>query len=168
MNHIVRLGNGLLIRIGAEAGAAAGIVYLLGEELAAMLSGVSSVMPLRLFASVLLGSSSFSSAANTASIAALGGMVALLVTTVFGAIFAILVHLFPCLTATPGTLVIAGATYGLFLWLGCFYVLGTFFWPWFLQTNPTTQFVLATFGYGVGLGLGFVLARVHRSPSCLF
>lgn len=165
MNQSARIWYGDLFRIGAEAGAAAGIVYLLVEELASVLHGAPGSAPLSLFASVFLGPAAFAAPPHPTT-AALGGLVVLTFATMFGVAFSVFVHLFPGLAATPGTLVIAGATYGLLLWLFCFYLLGALLWPWFLQTNPTTQFVASVFGFGVVLGLGFVLAGVHRSP-CL-
>jgi len=165
VDRTAQFWDGILIRIGARAGLAAGIVYLLIQEAAAVLRGEPVLVPLRLFASILLGPTALRSSVNVASVAILGGLVILVASGVFGIVFAGLVHLFPGLAATPGTLVIGGATYGLSLWLGCFYVLGAIFWPWLTLTDPTTQFVAATFGYGVTLGLGFVVAGVHRSPQ---
>ena len=165
MNRTVRLGDGILLRIGTSAGLAAGIVYVLVQEAVAMLRGEPVVTPLRLFASIVLGPTAFGPSVSVASAAILGGVVVLIASGVFGVAFAGLVHLFPGLAATPGTLILGGATYGLSLWLGCFYVLGIFFWPWLTETDPTSQFVAATFGYGVALGLGFVVAGVHRSAQ---
>lgn len=165
VNRTAQLWDGILIRIGTGAGLAAGIVYLLVQEAVALLRGEPVMVPLRLFASILLGPTAFGPSVSVASAAILGGFVVLIASGVFGIVFAGFVHLFPGLAATPGTLVIGGATYGLSLWLGCFYVLGTLFWPWLTETDPTAQFVAATLGYGVALGLGFVVAGVHRSPQ---
>ena len=148
--------------VGAFGGAAAGIVYLLSEEVLAALGGVPVDEPFRLFASVLLGQRAFGPDVTVTDAILTGTLVIVVGSTGFGLAFAWLVCRYPGLAATPGTLVIAGATFGGALWLLNFYVLGFLFWPWLTQTNPTIQLACATIGYGVSLGAFFALAGVHR------
>ncbi len=152
-------------RIGAFGGAAAGIVYMMVEQIFAALGGKPIDVPFRLFASVVLGERAFAAETSVASATLVGTLVVLISATAFGLVFAGLTHRYPGLAATVGTLIIAGWTYGGGLWLFIFYVLGTLFWPWLTETDPTVQLVSTSVGFGVSLGACFALAGVHRSPD---
>ena len=148
--------------IGAVGGAAAGIVYLLVEQVLAVVSGRPADEPFRLFASVVLGERALAPSFPANGAILIGAVVALAASTVFGPAFAALTFRFPGLAETVGTLIIAGGTYGGGLWMLCFYVLGILFWPWLTETNPTVQLTAAVVGYGASLGACFALAGVHR------
>lgn len=151
--------------IGALAGAAAGIVYLMVEQILAALHDRPVDQPFRLFAGIVLGARALAPSFPVNEAILIGSLVALVASTVLGLAFAVLTFHFPGLAATVGTLIIAGGTYGGGLWLFGFYVLGSLFWPWFAQTDPTVQLVCAAVGYGASLGACFALAGVHRSPD---
>ncbi len=151
--------------VGAFGGAAAGIVYLLAQEVLAVLGGGSVDEPFRLFAGVVLGERALGPGLPANDAIVIGTLVVLITSIGFGLAFSWLVCRFPGLAATPGTLLIAGATYGGALWLLTFYVLGVFLWPWLAQTNPEAQLFCAAVGFGVSLGACFVAAGVHRPPE---
>lgn len=148
--------------IGAFGGAAAGIVYLMVEQVLAVLRGRPAEEPFRLFASVILGERALAPSFSASHAVLIGSLVALVASTVFGLAFAVLTCRHPGLAATVGTLIIAGGTYGGGLWMLCFYVLGILFWPWLTETDPTVQLASAVVGYGASLGACFALAGVHR------
>lgn len=150
--------------VGAFGGAAAGIVYLLAQEVSAVLCGRPVDEPLRLFAGVVLGARALGPALSANDATVIGTLVVLIGSIGSGLIFAWLVFRFPGLAATPGTLLISGAAYGGALWLLTFYVLGVLFWPWLARTSPETQLVCAVAGFGIVLGACFVAGGIHR-PS---
>lgn len=52
------------------------------------------------------------------------------------------------------TLLVGAATVaGFALWIGNFYVIAPFTFPWFGMVNPLVQFVVHTFFFGLPLGL---------------
>ncbi|MGH2459193.1 MAG: hypothetical protein ACRDIY_10035 [Chloroflexota bacterium] len=154
-----------LARVGALGGAAAGIVYLMVEQILAVLHDRPVDEPLRLFTSTVLGARALAPVYPVNDAILVGSVVVLAASTILGLVFAALTFHFPGLAATVGTLIIAGGTYGGGLWLLNFYVLGSFFWPWLTQTDPTVQLACAAVGYGASLGAGFALAGVHRSSQ---
>lgn len=151
--------------VGAFGGAAAGVVYLIVEQVLAALGGRPADGPFRLFASVVLGDHALGPGVSSGDAILIGTLLILIAATAFGLFFAALVCRFPGLAATAGTLVIAGGTFGAGLWLICFYVLGFFFWPWLTATDPAVQLFCAAVGYGASLGACFALAGVHRPPE---
>lgn len=151
--------------VGALGGTAAGIVYLLVQEVLAALGGRPVDEPFRLFTSLVLGEKALGPGLPASDAREIGSLVVLVASIGFGLAFSGLVWRFPGLAATPGTLLIAGATYGGALWLLIFSVLGTLFWPWLAQTNPVVQLFCAAIGFGVSLGACFVAAGVHRPPE---
>ena len=151
-----------LLWVGAFAGAAAGIVYILMAELLVVLAYRPVDTAFRFMASILLGERAFSAVVSVTDAILIGTLVAMVLSVAFGMMFGVLVARFPGLAATPGTLVVAGATFGGALWLLNVAVLGTLFWPWFWSANLTLQFLAMTVGYGTSLGAFFALAGVHR------
>jgi|GEM_PF-4892353 len=151
-NRVLTLGV-----LGGSSGMVAGL--FVASSLGA-LRGVPLDWPLRLGASLVLGSTALHSSGWPADV------VGLLVLAALGAMggiwFAFLCDWFPGLAETPGTLVLAGLTYAELLWLIGFYIFGFLLWPWLTSTDPVTYFLAATAG-GASLGAGLVLAGVHRS-----
>lgn len=153
-----------LWRLGALLGSVSGLVYVLTEMLMAVLTSHGLDLPFRWWASLVLGQSALNDSVH-ASIAVFVGLVVVGISTVLtGILFAALVGRFPGLAATPGTLIIAGASYGGGLWLWVVVIMANLAWPWFAQADSTLQFVAFVLGFGAPLGLLFVLAGVHR-PS---
>lgn len=151
--------------VGALGGIAAGIGYLIAEQLLASVNGKPPDEPFRLFASIVLGAQGLGPAVSTRDALLVGSLFILIFSLVAGFGFAALADHFPGLAATAGTLILGGVTYGGGLWLLGFYVLGSFFWPWLTRTDPGIQLVSALLGFGALLGASFALAGVHRSPE---
>lgn len=151
-----RRGIGL---VGGEVGIT---VAFLVAGLLEMLRGQPFDLPARLAASLILGPTVLQR--PTGAAVALGVLILVALGALAGIFFALLCDWFPGLTQTPGTLVLAGATYAAFLWLLGFYLFGTLIWPWLTQTDPVV-YVLAATASGVCLGGVFVLAGVHRSSQ---
>jgi hypothetical protein len=145
--------------VGATAGLAAGIFTLLVLQVMASLGVPSAVYLAGVIAKV--GVPPGVPAGLIRVLLALG----LAVSCVFlGLVFAALVRDFHGLAATPGTLVIAGATFtGLLWWF--LYGIGYVVSATFAQHSPTPQLVAAII-YGAALGAFVSVGGVHETP-CL-
>jgi hypothetical protein len=147
--------------VGATAGLSAGIFTLLILQVMAFLGVPSAVYLAGVFASISAPPTEGIPAGLIRALLALG----LAASCVFlGLVFVALVRDFHGLAATPGTLVIAGATFsGLLWWI--LYGIGYVVSATFAQHSPTPQLV-ATILYGAALGLFVSLGGVHETP-CL-
>jgi uncharacterized membrane protein YagU involved in acid resistance len=79
----------------------------------------------------------------------------MMLSVIFGIVFAIGIVVLPNLARSRGALIIAATLYGLLLWVVNFYVIAPVAgWNWFPDmTDPLVQFVAHTFLFGTVLGL---------------
>jgi hypothetical protein len=146
--------------VGGAAGLAAGIIALLVLQAVALLGVPSAVALIRTFEELTTSAGGGASPFTRATIA--GGFVA--VSAFLGILFVAIVRDFPGLAATPGTLVIAGATFSSFLWWFV-YSAGVTMSSAVARSSPTPQLVAALLFGGV-LGALVALAGVHET-NCL-
>jgi hypothetical protein len=146
--------------VGSASGLAASIIALLVFQAAAWLGVPSAVALIRTFVELTTSPGGEASPLTRATIA--GGFVA--GSAFLGILFVTIVRDFPGLAATPGTLVIAGATFSSFLWWFA-YSAGVVMSSAIARLSPTPQLVAALLFGGV-LGALVVLAGVHET-NCL-
>jgi hypothetical protein len=145
--------------VGALAGLAAGIFTLLVLEVMAALGVPSAVYLAHALAGVAANHGTLSGAIRALTALGLAALGILL-----GLVFVAIVRDFHGLAATPGTLVIAGATFSGFLWWFLYAAAYAMSAP-IAHYSPTPQLVAAII-YGAALG-GFVsIGGVHETP-CL-
>jgi hypothetical protein len=147
--------------VGATAGLAAGIFTLLVLQVMAVLGVPSAVYLAGVIAKVGVPPGEGVPAGLIRALLVVG-LAALCI--FLGLVFVALVRDFHGLAATPGTLVIAGATFtGLLWWI--LYGIGYVVSATFAQHSPTPQLVAAII-YGAALGAFVSLGGVHETP-CL-
>jgi len=145
------------IRQGAVAGVVAGLVFAAFEIIAsAVMMGPSAwAMPLRMIGAIALGDRALDPGYPLAAamVAALG--VHLVLSAIYGALFAALAGGLRSGAAIVGL----AAGYGVVLWLLNFYLIAPAAFPWFGDADPVTQFI----GHAIfGAVLGWSLWRSHE------
>lgn len=146
------------IRQGALAGVVAGVVFAAFEMAAsAALSGWAAIdQPLRMFGAIVLGPMALEPTYPLVTAVMMGVVVHLVLSAVYGAVFAVIAA-----GLRPRPALIGLATlYGLALGLLNFYVFAPAAFPWFRETNPIVQFIAHTFFFGTMLG--YAIWRAHE------
>jgi uncharacterized membrane protein YagU involved in acid resistance len=149
-----RIDTSWWIKHGIIGGIVGAIGMMMAEMLIAALMGMDAFMPPRMIAGMALGPAAMQPSTPLMTAAATGMMIHLVLSIVYGLIFAWIVSAVPALRPTPA--VIVGASfYGLLLWLINFYVIAPpAGWVWFpTQANPVQQFISHVFAFGTLLGV---------------
>lgn len=135
------------------------IVIFLGYSVAVS-AGESSLTPLRVFASLVLGDRALSPRGAVALAVVAGLLSALAMSLLWGLIFGLFLAGFRG-EWTPASIVSAGMVYGSVVWLFSFYVLSPVFWPWVVPMS--SAYILLGFVFFFGLPLGaWVASRMMK------
>lgn len=157
----VEAGPGILH--GAVGGAVAGVAMAMVEMLWAAAAGMGFWFPLKMIASVPLGTMPPEIALSTAI--PVGLITHMALSMMFGIAIVGVLRVVPALRASAFVTVVAASTCGLMLWLVNFYVIAPALGrDWFTGADKVQQFVAHTFGFGTVLGLYLVsvLDRHHH------
>lgn len=148
------------MRLGVGLGILAGILFALAEVLVAALMGNPPLMPIRMFASVVMGPSALDTASP--AVAILGGIIAhLVLSIVFGVIYTAMNARAPLATkASTAQQAAIGLGFGALIWLLDFQIIARLIYPWFLGAPQLLQLVLHAVFFGLPLGLMY--AGAHR------
>ncbi|MBI4497029.1 MAG: hypothetical protein HY689_03900 [Chloroflexi bacterium] len=143
---------GKTITLGIVGGLIAGVVMMIGEMIQAIVLGDPALAPASMIAAILLGPQVIGTL--TLPVLATGIVWHLILSSIFGVIFAAAVATWPLLRQSATNTIIAGVVYGTLVWLVNFYVIGlTVGWTWFAATtNPVAQFIVHAFFFGLPLG----------------
>lgn len=150
---------------GAVAfGLLAGATLLAAEIIAALLGGVPPTLPLRLAASVAVGSAGVEGP-PTFGLMVVGMLVHLTLSALYGWIYGA-VHRAstPAARASFARQAVAGAAFGALLWLANMQVVARAVYPWFLDAAQVVQALLHALAFGAPLGLLFA-AGSQREPQ---
>src|SRR5919204_1443541 len=161
-----RIDTGWWVKHGIIGGIVGAIGMMLAEMIIAAGMGMDAFMPPRMIAGILLGPSAMEPSTPLMTAAPVGMLLHLVLSIIYGLIFAWIVSVVPALRSTVG--VIVGASlFGLLLWLINFYVIAPpAGWGWFpTQANPVQQFVAHVFGFGTVLGVYLDRALATRRES---
>ena len=155
------------IKGGAVGGLIAGAVFAMFEMVIAAVQngGAAFFMPLRMIGAMVLGAEALEPSYELATAAPVGALVHMALSVIFGILFGLALSAIPALGRAAGGLVVAGAVYGLLLWLANFYAIAPpAGWDWFPEgTDKLVQFLAHTVFFGAVLGL--YLNRVERRPG---
>ncbi len=156
------LDSNWAIKQGIIGGFIASITFAMAEMLgAALLGGGSPFMPLKMMASIPLGTPPPEIALGTAIL--VGTIFHLIFSAVVGVIFALIVVNVAALRTSPMALIVAATVYGAILWPLNFYLLAPLIGrPWFTETPPVQQFVYHAFFFGTVLGLYLMWALPNQ------
>ncbi len=152
------------IKHGIIGGIIGGIVFAMAEMIGGkIVSGSPLVMPLKVIASIPIGDMPPKIATSTAI--PVGLITHMVMSMIFGVIFALIVAYVPILRVSPIVTVVVASIYGLLLWLINFYVLApAISRPWFKTAPKGQQFIYHTFFFGTVFGL-YLLAVMLRERS---
>lgn len=158
--------TGWWIKQGIVGGIVAAIGMMMAEMIIAAAMGMDAFMPPRMIAGIALGKSAMEPSTPLMTAALTGMALHMLLSIVYGLIFAWLVASIRALQSTAAVIA-AGAVYGLLLWLVNFYVIAPpAGWVWFpTMANPVQQIISHVVGFGVVLGVYFDRLVVNRIES---
>jgi hypothetical protein len=146
--------TGWWIKHGIIGGIIAGIAMMMVEMIIAALMGMDAFMPPRMIAGIVLGPPAMEPSTPLMTALGVTTVLHMMLSIIYGLIFAWLVSVIPALRSTAAVIVAAGF-YGLLLWLVNFYVIAPpAGWVWFpTMANPVQQLIAHGFGFGVVLGI---------------
>ncbi len=157
--------TGWWVKQGAIGGVIAGLVFSMFEMIvAAVLNGAAAFfMPLRMIGAIVLGQGALQPSYPLLTAGLVGIVVHMMLSVIFGIVFALLVSYVPALANSTMALLAAASAYGLLLWLVNFYIIApTAGWVWFTNSNPVVQFLAHTLMFGTALGFYLDRVRAHR------
>lgn len=142
------------IKHGTIGGIVGGLGMMMAEMIIAALMGMDAFMPPRMIAGMALGQRAMEPATPLMTAAPVGLLIHMMLSIIYGLIFAWLLSVIPALRSTAA-LIVATSFFGLLLWLVNFYVIAPpAGWVWFpTMANPVQQFVAHVFGFGTVLGV---------------
>lgn len=148
------------LKEGLGLGIIAGVIFAIVEIAGAAMMGNPPLMPLRMFASVVLGQAAL--ATVSLGVAVLVGTIAhLVLSALFGLIYVALNRrLSPAAQASRGSQSLMGLVFGAAVWLVNFQIIARILYPWFLGTPQFLQFMMHALFFGLPLGL--LYARSER------
>jgi len=152
------------IKHGVIGGIVAGVVFAIAEMVGgSVIDGGPLFMPLKAFASIPIGKEPPMIAWATA--VPVGVISHMVLSIIYGVVFAMIVAYLPMLRVSPVLIVVAASLYGFLLWLINFFVLaGAIGRPWFKMAPKGEQFVYHTLFYGAVLGL-YLVAVMRRDRT---
>lgn len=157
---------------GLGFGLIAGVIFALAEMIGAAMMGDPPLMPVRMFASVVLGESALQTA-SLGSVVVVGTIAHLALSAVFGLIYGVVNARLSSTTETSwGRQVGLGLLFGVMLWLVNFQIIARILYPWFLMTPQVLQMAMHAMFFGLPLGLMYAAAerrvqhvRFQRAPG---
>ncbi|MBX3472222.1 MAG: hypothetical protein KF878_35670 [Planctomycetes bacterium] len=144
-------GPGAALSLGLVAGA----VLLAAEIVAALLAGLSPRLPLRVAASLVMGSAAIEGP-PAFGVMVLGTLLHLALAALYGWIYGAIHRVAsPAAQRSFGLQALGGATFGLALWVVNVQIVARGLYPWVLERDPWVQALLHVAAFGVPLGLLF-------------
>lgn len=145
-------------REGITAGIIAGMVFAMMEIVGAAMMGNPPLMPVRMFASVVLGQEAMQDSLGTALI--VGTVAHLALSAVFGVVYGLLAARASEATRTSfGRQAGLGILFGLAVWLVNFQIVARVLYPWFLGTPQFLQAMMHGLFFGLPLALLWAAAE---------
>ncbi|TAK76234.1 MAG: hypothetical protein EPO16_07555 [Dehalococcoidia bacterium] len=159
----VEAGSGVLH--GAVGGAVAGMAMAMVEMLWSAAAGMGFWLPLRMIASVPLGTMPPEISLGTAI--PVGMITHMMLSMMFGIAVVGLLRFVPALRSSALVTIVVASLFGLMLWLVNFYAVAPAIGrDWFTDADKVQQFVAHTFAFGTVLGL-YLVTMLDRSEGRL-
>jgi uncharacterized membrane protein YagU involved in acid resistance len=140
------------IRNGAIMGVLAGLIFIVFEIVVVGIMQGAFFGPLRMISAIVLGSGALEASYPLVSAIAVGLIVHVVLSAIYGVIFGAIAAALPQAHQNRPNLIWISSAFGLLLWLANFYVVAPLLFPWFTAANPIVQFLAHTFFYGTALG----------------
>jgi hypothetical protein len=147
---------------GIAAGLIAGVIFAVVEIAGAVMMGNPALMPVRMFASVVLGQGAMEGPLGTPLV--VGTIAHLGLSAVFGIIYGLFSGRLSGATKTSfGRQAGIGILFGLALWFVNFQIIARVLYPWFLGAPQFVQAVMHGLAFGLPLALIYAASerRVH-------
>ena len=147
---------------GIKAGLIAGVIFAMMEIVGAAMMGNPPLMPVRMFASVVLGQGAMEGPLGVPLV--VGTIAHLVLSAVFGIVYGLLAARTSEATKTSfGRQAGLGILFGLVVWLVNFHIIARVLYPWFLGTPQFLQAVMHGLFFGLPLALIYAVSerRVH-------
>jgi hypothetical protein len=144
---------------GLEFGILAGIIFAIAEMAGAAVQGHPPLMPLKMFASVVLGKAALEPSAGGPVL--LVGIVAHFVLSgAFGVVYGLVNQRLSVETQTRwGRQAVIGLISGVILWVVNFQILGRLLYPWFLRQPQVPAMLMHAVFFGLPLALFYAAAE---------
>jgi hypothetical protein len=144
---------------GLEFGILAGMIFAIMEIAAAAASGHPALMPLKMFASVVLGKAALEPTAGS-SVLLVGIVAHVALSGAFGIVYSLVNQRFSVATQTQfGQQAGIGLIAGTLLWFGNFQIVGRLLYPWFLRQPQLPAMLMHAVSFGLPLGLFYAAAK---------
>lgn len=151
---------------GAAFGVAAGVIFVIMEIIGAAMMGNPALMPVRMFASTLLGRDALMGTSLGAAVL-VGLLMHFALSAVYGVIYgAIESRMSFEARKNWGRQSVVGLLFGVGLWFLNFQIIARLIYPWFLDAPQFLQLMLHALFFGLPLGLMFA-ARERRRPTAV-
>lgn len=148
--------TGNLFWQGVAGGVISGIIFAMAEMILNVFLGKPFFGPLKLISSIVLGRPALAPTYPLLSAAAVGLIVHMIMSMIFGLIFIYLLAAAKQLRASTGWLLIYGSLFGIALWVVNFQILAPAIFPQFTTVNQFWNgFFAHTFFFGTMIG-GYV------------
>jgi uncharacterized membrane protein YagU involved in acid resistance len=151
---------------GVTAGTIAGVIFAMMEIIGAATMGTPALMPIRMFASVVLGKGAMEGPLGTALL--VGTIAHLLLSAVFGIAYGVVSARLSGATRTSfGRQAGIGILFGLAVWFVNFQIIARVLYPWFLGTPQFLQAMMHGLFFGLPLALIYAASerRVHAPAA---
>jgi hypothetical protein len=149
------------IKEGLGFGVVAGMVFGLIEVVGTGMMGDSPLMPIRMFASVVLGEGAMTSP-NIGSVAIVGVVAHVVLSAIFGLMYGVFAANTSLRTQTDWSRqAFLGLMFGVALWFVNFQVIARFLYPWFLEVPQFGSMVMHAMFFGLPLSLLYARAERH-------
>jgi hypothetical protein len=153
------------IKEGISFGIVAGIVFAVAQMLAAGMMGELGLMPLRMFASIVLGSHAMTST-DVAITVFIGMLVHFVLAGAFGAFYGIIEERFARDTRSSfGKQAAFGMVYAVLLWFVNYQVIARIMYPWFLAPPQGIQMMIHALCYGLPLAVMYAFYERSEHPA---
>lgn len=158
-----RRDTGQALSLGAGFGLVAGFIFAVVEIIASVAMGGPALMPVRMFASVVLGQGALTGALSLGWVIVVGLVVHFALSALFGLIYGALESRMGVEGRTSwGRQSALGLLFGAAVWLVNFQIIARLIYPWFLAAPQFLQLMLHAVAFGLPLGLMFAAFERQR------
>ncbi len=143
------------LKEGISLGIVAGIVFVLAQMIITSMTGELGLMPLRLFASVLMGEAALTTTALGPTVLA-GIVLHFLFSIMLGVLYGWLDERLPLeIRISRSWQSLLGVVFGFLLWFVDFQLIARLAFPWFLLAPQGLEMLMHVLFFGLPLGLMF-------------
>ena len=126
----------LALEHGVIGGVIAGLAFLVFETFLIPFRYLSPMVPVQMFASLVLGPGVLPPGFPTVLTTLVGILVVVGLSAIYGVILAVIATAVPALRTFPGIMIGTGIIYGLLLWFINFVIVAPALFPWFVTADP--------------------------------